>query len=74
MVSTLGPACQMPFFKKLLLFERLCHKHDKIKIPKSLRNTVKNAILKEAEEIGQKVCAIAIWSNHVHIVVESVAV
>jgi len=47
-------------------------KHDKIKIPKSLRKTVKNAILKEAEEIGQKVYAIAVCSNHVHIVVESI--
>ena len=45
-------------------------KHDKIKIPKSLRETVENTILKEAEEIGQKVYAIAICSNHVHIVVE----
>jgi len=40
-------------------------------IPKSLRKTVENAILKEAEEIGQKVYAIAICSNHVHIVIES---
>ena len=47
-------------------------KHDKIKIPKDLRTIVKNAILKEAEEIDQKVYAIAICSNHVHIVVESI--
>jgi len=47
-------------------------KHDKIKIPKSLRIIVKNAILKEAEEIGQKVYAIAVCSNHVHIVIESI--
>jgi len=47
-------------------------KHDKIKIPKSLSVIVKNAILKEAEEIGQKVYAIAVYSNHVHIVVESI--
>jgi len=47
-------------------------KHDKIKIPKSLRIIVKNAILKEAEAIGQKVYAIVICSNHVHIVVESI--
>ena len=47
-------------------------KRDKIKIPKSLRIIVKNAILKEAEEIGQKVYAIAVCSNHVHIVVESI--
>jgi len=47
-------------------------KHNKIKIPKSLRKTVKDAILNEAEEIGQKVYAIAVCSNHVHIVVESI--
>jgi REP element-mobilizing transposase RayT len=48
-------------------------KHDKIKIPKSLGIIVKNAILKEAEAIGQKVYAIVICSNHVHIVVESIS-
>ena len=41
-------------------------KHEKIKIPKSLRETVKNAILKEAQEIGHKVYAITIYSNHVY--------
>jgi REP element-mobilizing transposase RayT len=47
-------------------------KHDKINIPKSLRIMVKNAILNEAEAIGQKVYAITVCSNHVHIVVESI--
>ena len=47
-------------------------KHNEINIPKSLRTIVKNAILKEAEEIGQKVYAIAVCSYHVHIVVESI--
>jgi REP element-mobilizing transposase RayT len=47
-------------------------KHEKVRIPKNLRKTVKDAILKEAEEIGQKVYAIAVRSNHVHIVVESI--
>jgi REP element-mobilizing transposase RayT len=47
-------------------------RHNKINIHKSLRNTVKTAILKEAEEMGQKVYAIAVCSNHVHIVVESI--
>jgi REP element-mobilizing transposase RayT len=47
-------------------------KHDKIVIPKNLRKTVENAILKEAEQIGQKVYAIAVCSNHVHIVIESI--
>ena len=47
-------------------------KHDKIKIPKELRKTVEKAILTEAKEIGQTVYAIAVCSNHVHIVVESI--
>jgi hypothetical protein len=47
-------------------------KHDEIKIPKNLRIVVKHAILKEAADIGQKVYAIAVRSNHVHIVVESI--
>ena len=49
-------------------------KHEKIKIPKSLREIVKNKILKEAAEIGHKVYAITICSNHVHIVVDSIGV
>ena len=47
-------------------------KHDIIKIPQHLRLTVKNAILKEAKEIGQNVYAIAVCSNHIHIVVASI--
>jgi len=62
---TLGTNAQLEKSNEELL------KHDKILIPKSLRKTVKNAILKEAEESGKKVYAIAICSNHVHIVVES---
>jgi REP element-mobilizing transposase RayT len=48
-------------------------KQDQINIPKNLRTIVKNAILKEAAEIGQKVYAVAVCSNHVHIVVESIS-
>ena len=47
-------------------------KHDKVRIPRNLRKTVENAILEEAAEIGQKVYAIAVRSNHVHIVVERI--
>jgi REP element-mobilizing transposase RayT len=64
--TTLQPDAELEKSNKELL------KHDKIKIPKRLCQTVKNAILKEAQEIGQKVYAIAVCSNHVHIVVESV--
>ncbi len=58
--------------KELLKHNKELLKHNKVKIPKSLRETVKTSILKEAEEIGQKVYAIAVCSNHVHIVVESI--
>lgn len=47
-------------------------KHDEIKIPKNLRQTVEDAVLQEAQEIGQQVYALAVRSNHVHIVVESI--
>jgi len=53
-------------YNKILLRQNI------VKIPKHLRTTVKNSILQEAEEIGQKVYAITVCSNHVHIVVESI--
>lgn len=62
---TLGANAQLEKSNEELL------KHHKIKIPKSLRKTVENAIIKEAKEIGQKVYAIAVCSNHVHIVAGS---
>ena len=62
---TLGANAQLEKTNTRLL------KHDKIVIPKNLRKIVENTILKEAQQIGQKVYAIAVCSNHVHIVVES---
>jgi REP element-mobilizing transposase RayT len=47
-------------------------KREQVKIPKRLREAVKNAILKESEDIRQKVYAITVCSNHIHIVVESI--
>jgi REP element-mobilizing transposase RayT len=47
-------------------------KCEQVKIPKRFREAVKNAILKESEDIGQKVYAITVCSNHIHIVVESI--
>ena len=47
-------------------------KHNKIKIPKRFRELIKDAILKESEEIGQKIFAITVCSNHIHIVVEGI--
>lgn len=51
--------------------ERL--KHKKITLSEKHRQIVKNAILKEAAEIGQTVYAISVCSNHVHIIVKSIA-
>jgi len=64
--TTLKANPELEKFNKALL------KQDEINIPKNLRIIVKNAILKEAEEIGQKVYATAVCSNHVHIVIESI--
>ena len=61
---TLGENARLEKTNKQML------KHDKIVIPKNLRKIIENAILKEAEQIDQKVYAIVICSNHVHIVVE----
>jgi REP element-mobilizing transposase RayT len=47
-------------------------KREQVKIPKRLREAVKNAILKESEDIRQKVYAITVCNNHIHIVVESI--
>jgi len=47
-------------------------KHERVKIPKRLRERVKNTILAEAQQIGQKVYAISVCSNHVHIVVAAI--
>ena len=62
---TLGTNAQLEKSNEQLL------KHEKMIIPKNLRKTVENAILKEAERIGQKVYAIVVCSNHVHVVAES---
>jgi REP element-mobilizing transposase RayT len=61
---TLGANAQLEKTNRQLL------KHNKIVIPKNLRKMVENAILEETEQIGQKVYAIAVCSNHVHIVIE----
>ena len=39
-----------------------------VTLPRGCRQIVKEAILKEAKEIGQRIYAMAICSNHVHIV------
>jgi REP element-mobilizing transposase RayT len=41
-----------------------------IKLNDGQKEIVETAILEEAEKIGEKIPAILVWSNHVHIVVE----
>jgi REP element-mobilizing transposase RayT len=42
-----------------------------VRLTNEQKNIVKEAILKEAQRIGQEVLAILVFSNHVHIVVGS---
>ena len=41
-----------------------------IKLKKRQREVVRNTIVQEAERIGEKVLAMSVWSNHVHVVIE----
>ena len=47
-------------------------KQDTVKLPQSIRPVVKNAILQEAKEIGHKVYAVIVYSNHVHVVLSTI--
>ena len=44
--------------------------HPAVRLTKRDRDIVHEAILEKARERRQKVCAISVWSNHVHIVLE----
>jgi hypothetical protein len=41
-----------------------------VKLKKGQREVVRIAIVQEAERIGEKVLAMSVWSNHVHVVIE----
>lgn len=56
--------------KKLQTANRNNQKHPSIKLNTNLILIVKNAIKKEAERIGQEIYAIAVCSNHVHLVLQ----
>jgi len=43
---------------------------DSVKLRKGQREVVRSAIVQEAERIGEKVFAMSVWSNHVHVVIE----
>ncbi len=40
-----------------------------VKLKKSEREVARRAMLGEAERIGEKVLALSVWSNHVHVVI-----
>ena len=40
---------------------------NEVKLKKSEREVVRRAMLAEAERIGEKVLALSVWSNHVHV-------
>ena len=42
---------------------------ESVKLKKAECEVVREAILKEAERIGEEIAALSIWSNHVHVVV-----
>jgi REP element-mobilizing transposase RayT len=44
-------------------------KGNEVKLKKAEREVVRRAMLAEAERIGEKVLAMSVWSNHVHVVV-----
>jgi REP element-mobilizing transposase RayT len=56
--------------QKLQTANRNNQKHPSIKLNTNLMLIVKNVIEKEAERIGQKIYAIAVCSNHVHLVLQ----
>ena len=44
---------------------------DVVKLKKVEREVVRKTILEEAERIGGEILALSIWSNHLHIVIET---
>lgn len=47
-------------------------KQDAVRFSKAIRPLVKNAILQKAQEIGHKVHAVVVYSNHVHVVLSAI--
>ena len=43
---------------------------DGVRLKKGQREVVRSAIVQEAKRIGEKVLAMSVWSNHVHVVIE----
>ncbi len=45
-------------------------KREQFKLKRWQREVVREAILEEAERIGEQILALSVWSNHVHVVVK----
>lgn len=57
------------FNKKLKTANKKLQKSKSVRLTENQKRIAKNAIIKESERIGQKVFAVAVCSNHVHMVV-----
>ncbi len=47
-------------------------RHKPIKLNKKQKEVVKSAIIKESRKLNQKIFAIAVCTNHIHLIVENV--
>lgn len=58
----------------LLDANRRAMKRQSVRLYGSAKEIVRQAILNEAQEMNQRVYAILVWSNHVHVVAENIDV
>ncbi len=56
---------------KLETANKKLQKFEIVRLTSEQRKVVEDAILKEAERIGQKILALAVYSNHIHLVAGS---
>jgi REP element-mobilizing transposase RayT len=62
----------LPGDKELEEANKRQQKSGTVRLTSGQKNIVKDAILKEAQRIGQEILAISVFSNHVHVVVGSI--
>jgi REP element-mobilizing transposase RayT len=62
----------LPANEKLFKTNRQLQAGDTVHLSPQQRKIVRDAIINEADRIGQKILAIAVYSNHVHLVGEYV--
>ena len=59
----------LPADKKIEEANKRQQKSGTVRLTNEQKNIVKDAVLKEAQKIGQEILAISVFSNHVHVVV-----